>query len=120
MPVTTMGDAAPLPLTAPQVAVKLVTGAPPFVGAAVKPTVTWALPPVALPMVGAAGTAMVTLRTRAPLRSGMYRLPAASKVTKLGSFIFATRAGPPSPGVPTLPLPAMVVMTPLVATLRKR
>ena len=39
-----------------EVAVKLVIGEPPFDAGAVKVTVAWALPAVAVPMVGAPGT----------------------------------------------------------------
>jgi hypothetical protein len=47
-------------------------------------------------------------------------LPAASSATLRGSFNFALVAGPPSPEKPLVPLPAMVLMTPVVETLRIR
>ena len=56
-PVTTSGDAAPLALKAPQVAVYEVIGDPPLDAGGVKAIVACALPAVALTIVGAPGTA---------------------------------------------------------------
>lgn len=61
-PLTVMGDAPPLLLLPPQVAVYPLMTAPPLEGDAVNAMVTCPLPAVAMPMVGAPGTvAGVTL-----------------------------------------------------------
>ena len=52
--------------------------------------------------------------------SAMKRLPRLSTVTPDTSFNCALVAGPPSPLKPALPLPAAVVMMPLLSTLRMR
>src|SRR5258706_374085 len=50
----------------------------------------------------------------------MYRLPAASTSTASGKHNSALVAGPPSPEKPACPLPATVLIVPLVSTLRIR
>ena len=61
-PLTVSGDEAPVLLSPPQVAVYPVMALPPLLAGAVKLIVTWVLPAVAVPMVGAPGTpAGVTL-----------------------------------------------------------
>jgi len=68
----------------------------------------------------------VTLRIRMFPRSAMNRFPAASTATATGANNSADVAGPPSPEKPPMPscapkpLPATVVMMPLVDTLRTR
>src|SRR5690242_7498917 len=52
--------------------------------------------------------------------SGKYTLPARSTARSPGPFTCALRAGPPSPEVPTTPLPAIVVMIPADEILRIR
>src|SRR5690242_16880505 len=59
-----------------------------------------------------------TLRMRSLPESAMYRLPAPSRDTPCGKFICALDAGPPSPENPPTPVPAMVVIVPLVSTRR--
>ena len=61
---------------------------------------------------------LVTLRTRLPPNSAMYRLPAASTATPNGVLSCAPPAALPSPPKPAVPLPAAVLMVPFVATLR--
>ena len=61
-----------------------------------------------------------TLRTRLPLNSVIYRLPAASRVKPNGAFNAALAAGPPSPEDPAVPLPAKVEIAPADVTLRTR
>ena len=70
-------------------------------------------PPASVLMI----PAVLTLRIFAPPVSAMYRLPAASTATHVG-VMPALVAGPPSPRASGLPLPATVVMIPLVSTLR--
>ena len=61
-PVTVMGEAAPVALRAPQVAVYEVIGEPPLEAGGVNETAACAFPAVAVPIVGAPGTvARVTL-----------------------------------------------------------
>ena len=50
----------------------------------------------------------------------MNRLPTPSTATPAGKNSRAAVAGPPSPLKPLLPVPATVVMTPAVSTLRIR
>ena len=52
--------------------------------------------------------------------SAMYRLPEASSAKPWGALIWAMAAGPPSPLWPPVPVPATVVITPAVSTLRMR
>src|SRR5207244_970388 len=60
------------------------------------------------------------LRTRLLPWSATQMLPAASTAIPHGRAIEAAVAGPPSPAKVELPLPAIVVMTPLGETLRMR
>ena len=51
-----IGETAPFAEMPPQVAVKPVIALPPLEGGAVKAMVAWALPAMAVPIVGAPGT----------------------------------------------------------------
>ena len=62
--------------------------------------------------------AEVTLRTASLPLSAMKTLPDGSTATPKGLFKRAPVAGPKSPLKPAVPVPAIVVMMPLVATLR--
>jgi len=62
---------------------------------------------------------LAILRMRLLLASAMYRLPMESKAIPSGKFNWAKLAGPLSPLKPAVPVPATVVITPLV-TLRMR
>ena len=59
-----------------------------------------------------------TFRIRKLLKSEMYRLPAASRARPSG-FRPASVAAPPSPEKKRLPLPAMVVMMPVLRSIRR-
>ena len=59
-----------------------------------------------------------TLRTTKFPLSAMSRLPEASTYRPVGSLSSAWEAGPLSPVYPAVPVPATVVMMPLVSTLR--
>ena len=61
-----------------------------------------------------------TLRMRLFDLSAMYRLPKVSTVSPTGPYKLALVACPPSPEKLKLPLPATVVIIPLVSTLRMR
>ena len=61
-----------------------------------------------------------TIRTRALRRSAIKRLPALSNAMPVGFCSCALVARPPSPLNPGVPVPATVVMTPLVFTIRTR
>ena len=61
-----------------------------------------------------------TSRIRSLLASAIKRFPEASTVTPQGALNSAEIAGPPSPENPWDPLPATVVMMPLVETFRIR
>src|SRR5215831_17463490 len=61
-----------------------------------------------------------TLRIRKFELSLMYTLPETSVHTPVGWLICACTAGPPSPLNPALPVPANVVITPFLSTLRTR
>src|SRR5665213_739847 len=61
-----------------------------------------------------------TLRTRWLPRSATKKLPDPSTATPYGTDNCALVAGPPSPEKPLLPLPATVVMTPVVETFLTR
>src|SRR5437764_638988 len=63
--------------------------------------------------------AVFTLRTRLFLGSVMYRLPETS-TARLHASNEAAVASPPSPLNPEVPLPAIVLMSPTVSTLRIR
>ena len=68
-PVTVMGEAAPVALEAPQVAVYVVIGKPPFDAGGLNATVALAFPAVAVPITGAPGrVAGVTLFDAAEAR----------------------------------------------------
>jgi hypothetical protein len=62
--------------------------------------------------------AAFTLRTRSLPPSLMYRFPAESVATQVGTLSPALGPGPPSPEKEREPLPATVVMMPLTDTLR--
>ncbi len=59
-----------------------------------------------------------TLRMTWLKKSAMKRFPAPSTSRSMGLSSLAAVAGPPSPEYPNLPVPATVVMTPEVSTLR--
>lgn len=91
-PDTVMGDAAPVPVNAPQVAVYCVIALPPLLSGGVNAMVACPLPGVAAPIAGAPGAVgvMVTLRgtgvaaTKLALPGWlavMVQVPAASIVT---------------------------------------
>ncbi len=61
-----------------------------------------------------------TRRTRLLPVSAMIRFPALSNVRRCGWLNSALVAGPPSPEDPAVPLPATVVMMPLLSILRIR
>src|ERR1035441_6326372 len=61
-----------------------------------------------------------TLRMRLLHWSSIYRFLDESKVMRGGLHRLALVAAPPSPEYPEIPLPATVVMMPLVVTLRIR
>ncbi len=60
----------------------------------------------------------VILRIRLPVASAMYKFPEPSTAMPLGLFNVAEVAAEPSPVLPAEPVPAKVVMTPDVFTLR--
>ena len=71
--------------------------------------------------VGISVVTVITFLIRLPLASVMYKLPALSKRAAAGPLIVAEVAADPSPVDEAVPVPAMVVITPVEAsTLRTR
>src|SRR5262245_16675323 len=105
---------------------------PPSVDGAVHRTVADALPKLAVPIVGAAGTVAAggvvvpksasTKRTLWLPDSENTKPPVAVAATPNGPLILAAVAGPPSPLVKAaaMPVPATVVITPVGETRRTR
>ena len=71
-------------------------------------------PAVPVPATVEMMPAGVTLRILLLPESAMNRFPAASNASRTGAFSRAEVAWPPSPVLPEVPVPAMVVMVPSV------